>query len=93
VKGQRKHTPEQVVRKLREADKLLAEGKTVEEVAKQLEVSENTFHRWRNQYGGMKAEEAKELRHLRDENHRLKRMVADLSLDIQMLKEVARGNF
>jgi putative transposase len=93
VKGQRKHTPEQVVRKLREADKLLAEGKTVEDVAKQLEVSENTFHRWRNQYGGMKAEEAKELRHLRDENLRLKRMVADQALDIQMLKEVAKGNF
>ena len=93
MKGQRKHTPEQVVRKLREADKLLAEGKTVEEVAKALEVSENTFHRWRNQYGGMKADEAKELRHLRDENGRLKRLVADLTLDNQMLKEVARGNF
>ena len=93
MKGQRKHTPEQVVRKLREADKLLAEGKSVEEVAKQLEVSENTFHRWRNQYGGMKADEAKELRHLRDENRRLKHLVADLTLDIQMLKEVARGNF
>jgi transposase-like protein len=93
VKGQRKHTPEQVVRKLREADKLVAEGKTVEEVAKALEVSENTFHRWRNQYGGMKADEAKELRHLRDENGRLKRLVADLTLDNQMLKEVARGNF
>lgn len=93
MKGQRKHTPEQVVRKLREADKLVAEGKTVEEVAKALEVSENTFHRWRNQYGGMKADEAKELRHLRDENGRLKRLVADLTLDNQMLKEVARGNF
>lgn len=93
MKGQRKHTPEQVVRKLREADKLLAEGKAVDEVAKQLEISENTFHRWRNQYGGMKAEEAKELRHLRDENRRLKHLVADLTLDIQMLKEVARGNF
>lgn len=93
MKGQRKHTPEQVVRKLREADKLLAEGKSVEEIAKHLEVSENTFHRWRNQYGGMKADEAKELRHLRDENGRLKRMVADQALDIQMLKEVARGNF
>lgn len=91
--GHRKHTPEQVVRKLREADKLLAEGKSVEEVAKQLEVSENTFHRWRNQYGGMKADEAKELRHLRDENRRLKHLVADLTLDNQMLKEVARGNF
>lgn len=91
--GHRKHTPEQVVRKLREADKLLAEGKTVEEVAKHLEVSQNTFHRWRNQYGGMKADEAKELRHLRDENRRLKHLVADLTLDNQMLKEVARGNF
>ncbi len=73
--------------------KLLAEGKSVEEVAKHLEVSENTFHRWRNHYGGMKAEEAKELRHLRDENCRLKQLVADLTLDNQMLKEVARGNF
>lgn len=91
--GHRKHTPEQVVRKLREADKLLAEGRSVEEVAKQLEVSENTFHRWRNQYGGMKADEAKELRHLRDENRRLKHLVADLTLDNQMLKEVTRGNF
>ena len=89
----RKHTPEQVVRKLREADRLLAEGKTVAEVAKALEISEHTFARWRNQYGGMKADEAKELRRLRDENGRLKRMVADQALDIEMLKEVARGNF
>ena len=66
MKG-RKHTPEQVVRKLREADRLLAEGKTVAEVAKALEISEHTFGRWRNQYGGMKADEAKELRRLRDE--------------------------
>jgi transposase-like protein len=92
VKG-RKHTPEQVVRKLREADRLLAEGKTVAEVAKALEISEHTFSRWRNQYGGMKADEAKELRRLRDENGRLKRMVADQALDIEMLKEVARGKF
>jgi len=92
VKG-RKHTPEQVVRKLREADRLLAEGKTVAEVAKALEISEHTFGRWRNQYGGMKADEAKELRRLRDENGRLKRMVADQALDIEMLKEVARRKF
>ena len=92
MKG-RKHTPEQVVRKLREADRLLAEGKTVAEVAKALEISEHTFSRWRNQYGGMKADEAKELRQLRDENGRLKRMVADQALDIEMLKEVAKGKF
>jgi len=92
LKG-RRHTPEQIVRKLREADRLLAEGKAVAEVAKALEISEQTFSRWRNQYGGMKADEAKELRHLRDENRRLKHLVADLTLDNQMLKEVARGNF
>ena len=92
MKG-RRHTPEQIVRKLREADRLLGEGKSVAEVAKALEVSEHTFGRWRHQYGGMKADDAKELRRLRDENGRLKRMVADLSLDNEMLKEVARGKF
>ena len=86
----RKHTPEQIVRKLREADKLLAEGADVATVAKHLEVSEQTFHRWRNQYGGMKADDAKELKDLRRENQRLKRIVADQALDIDMLKEVAK---
>ena len=89
MKG-RRHTPEQVVRKLREADRLLGEGKSVAEVAKELGISEHTFGRWRNQYGGMKADDAKELRRLKDENGRLKRMVADLSLDNQILKEVAQ---
>lgn len=92
MKG-RRHTPEQIVRKLREADRLLAEGKAVAEVAKALEVSEHTFSRWRNQFGGMKADEAKELRQLRDENRRLKHLVADLTLDKQMLEEIARGKF
>lgn len=91
MKG-RKHTPEQIVRKLREADRLLAEGQVIADVAKTLEISEQTFHRWRNQYGGMKADEAKELRKLRDENQRLKRMVADQALDLEILREVARGN-
>ncbi len=77
----------------READRLLGEGKSVAEVAKALEISEHTFSRWRNQYGGMKADDAKDLRRLRDENARLKRLVADLTLDNEMLKEVARGNF
>jgi transposase-like protein len=92
MKG-RKHTPEQIVRKLREGDRLLGEGNDLAEVAKQLEISEATFHRWRNQYGGMKANDAKELRLLRDENQRLKRMVADRELQIEMLKEISRGNF
>jgi transposase-like protein len=73
----RRHTPEQVIRKLREADKLLAEGADVATVAKHLEVSEQTYHRWRNQYGGMKADDAKRLKELERENARLKRIVAD----------------
>ena len=90
---QRHHSPEQIVRKLAEADKLLAQGKSVEEVARHLEISEATFHRWRNQYGGMKADDARELRELRKENQRLKKIVADQALDIDMLKELNRGNY
>lgn len=89
----RRHSPEQVIRKLREADRLLAEGKTIPEVAKALEVSENTYHRWRNQYGGMKASDAKRLKELESENRELKQLVAERELDIRALKEVARGNF
>jgi putative transposase len=91
MKG-RKHTAEQVIRKLREGERLAADGMSVAEVARALEISEQTYSRWRNQYGGMKADDAKELRRLKDENVRLKRLVADLTLDNQMLKEVARGN-
>ncbi len=89
----RRHTPEQIVRKLREADRLLGEGKDIAEVLRHLEVSEPTLHRWRNQYGGMKAEGAKRLRELERENGRLKQVVAEQALDIQALKEVGRGNF
>jgi putative transposase len=86
----RRHTPEQVIRKLAEGDKLLAEGKTVEEVTRHLEITESTWHRWRNQYGGMKANDAKKLKELEHENTRLKRIVADQALDIEMLKELNR---
>lgn len=89
----RRHTPEQIIRLLAEGEKLLGEGKTVDEVARHLEITESTWHRWRNQYGGMKADDAKELRELRKENQRLKKIVADLSLDNDMLKELNRGNF
>jgi transposase-like protein len=89
----RRHTPEQVIRKLREAERLLGEGKTIAEVVKQLEVSEQTFHRWRNQYGGMKADDAKRLKELERENARLKTIVADQALQCQALKEVAKGNW
>src|SRR5437588_3977317 len=89
----RRHTPEQVVRKLREADRLLGEGVELPEVCKQLEVSEATYHRWRAQFGGMKADDVKRLKELEAENQRLKRVVADQALDIQGLKELSRGNF
>ena len=75
--SRRRHTPEQVVRKLREADRLLGEGSSVADVARHLGVSEQTFHRWRNQYGGMKADDVKRLKELEAENARLKRIVAD----------------
>jgi len=90
---QRKHTPEQVVRKLREADRLLGEGQELPEVIKYLEISEPTYHRWRNQYGGMKADDVKRLKELEGENQKLKRIVADQALDIQGLKELSAGNF
>ena len=89
----RKHTPEQIIRKLREADQLLSEGKQIPEVAKTLGVSEQTFHRWRNTYGGMKAEDVKRLKELERENGQLKRIVADKELENLALKEIARGNF
>lgn len=88
----RRHTPEQVIRKLAEGEKLLGEGKPLDEVARHLEVTESTWHRWRNQYGGMKADDAKELKELRRENQRLKKIVADQVLDIDMLRELNRGN-
>ena len=89
----RRHTPEQVIRKLREADRMLAEGKPVGEVCRHLEVSEPTYHRWRNQFGGMKADDVKRLKELERENTRLKRIVADQALNIDALEEVAKGNW
>jgi transposase-like protein len=88
-----RHSPEQIIAKLREADALLAGGTPIGQVCQKLEVSEATFHRWRNQYGGMKAAEAKRLKELEIENARLKRLVADQALDIAMLKEVAKGEW
>jgi putative transposase len=91
--ARRRHTPEQVVRKLREADRLLAEGQDVVEVARHLQVSEQTYHRWRAQYGGMKADDVKRLKELETENRRLKEIVADKELEVLALKEIARGNW
>ena len=89
----RRHTPEQVVRKLREADRLLGEGKDIAEVARHVEVSEQTFHRWRAQYGGMKADDTRRLKDLERENARLKKLLAEAELEKAMLKELAEGNF
>jgi putative transposase len=92
MKG-KKHKPEQIVKKLREADAMISAGKTIGQVCQALEVSEQTFHRWRNQYGGMKAGEAKRLKELEEENKRLKKVVADLTLDKDILQEALKGNY
>ena len=91
--ARRRHTPEQIIRKLREADRLLAEGTEVADVARHLEVSEQTYHRWRNQFGGMKVDDAKRLKELERENRELKQIVADKELENRALREVARGNW
>jgi putative transposase len=92
MKG-KKHGPEQIIKKLREADAMLSAEKTIGQVCQALEVSEQTYHRWRNQYGGMKAEEAKRLKELEDENKRLKKLLAEAELDKAILKEVLEGNY
>jgi transposase-like protein len=92
-KKRKRHGAEEVVKKLRDADAMLAAGKDLAAVLQALEISEATLARWRNQYGGMKSEAAKRLKHLEEENARLKKLVAELSLDIAMLKEVSSGNW
>lgn len=86
-------TTEQIIDKLREAERVQGEGKTVAEVCKHLSISEQTFYRWRQKYGRMRVDEAKRLRELEKENGRLKQIVAELTLDKKILEEVARGNF
>lgn len=93
VQRRKRHSPEQIVKKLRDADAMLNAGKDLAAVLQALEVSEATYHRWRNQYGGMKSEEAKRLKQLEEENRRLKELVAEKELDIQMLKHLTEGNW
>ena len=88
-----RHTPEQIVRKLREGDRMLNEGKDITEVVRHLGIAESTWNRLPAQYGGMKATEAKRLRELEVENARLKKLLAEAELDKAMLKELAEGNF
>ena len=89
----KRHSPEQIVRKLRQAEGKLAAGSSLPEVAGDLGISEATFHRWRKRYWGMSSSEAKRLKDLEKENARLKKLLAEQALDIDILKEVSRGNF
>ena len=89
----KRHTSEQIIRKLRQAEQDLAGGLTVGQVCQRLGVSEQTFHRWRNRYGGPRADDARRLKELEAENGRLKRLVAELALDKQMLQEAVRKKF
>ena len=89
----KRHSPAQIVAKLQDADRRLNAGQNIAQVCQAFEVSEATYHRWRNQYGGMKAEEAKRLKELEQENARLKKLLAEAELDKAMLRELASGNF
>jgi len=89
----KRHTPEQIVHKLRQAEAKLASGSSVTEIARELGISEATFHRWKARYGTMSSQEVKRLKDLESENARLKKLLAEKELDIDMLKEVNRGNF
>ncbi len=88
-----RHTPEQAVRKLREGERLLGEGKDLAEVLRHLEIAESTWNRWRSHYGGMKADAVKRLKGLESENARLKKLLAEAELDKAMLKELAEGKW
>ncbi len=89
----RKNTAEQIITKLREAEVELAKGQTTPQVCKKLGISDQTYYRWRKEYGGLRVDQAKRLKQLEHENARLKKLVADLSLDNSILKEVSSGNF
>jgi putative transposase len=91
--ARRRFTSEQIITMLREAEVLLNQGSTVIEVARKLGIAEQTYYRWRKEYGGMRVDQAKRLKELEQENARLKKLVADLSLDNAILKEANRGNF
>jgi putative transposase len=91
--SRRRHTPDQIIRKLAEGHKLLGAGADLDEVCRHLEIADSTWHRWVAQYGGMKASDAKRLKELEGENSRLKKLLAEAELEKSMLKELAEGNF
>lgn len=91
--GKKLYTPEKIIGKLREAEVLLSQGHQIKAVTRQLGISECTYYRWRKEYGGLRIDQARRLKDIEKENSRLRRLVADLSLDNEILKEVARGNY
>jgi len=91
--GRKRHTPEQIINKLRQAEVEIANGATVAQVCKKIGVAEQTYYRWRAEYGGMRVDQAKRLKELEQENAQLKKLVADQALDISILREAASGNF
>ena len=93
TKRRQRHSPEQIVRKIQDADRILAEGGDVAAVLRELNVTEATYYRWRNQFGGLKAEDAKKLKHLEKQNLQLKKLLAEAELEKAVLKELAEGNF
>ena len=90
--GRKTYTAEQIINKLREVEILISQGTSISEASRKIGVTEQTYYRWRREYGGMRVEQARRLRDLERENARLKRLVADISLDNAILKEVTRGN-
>ena len=91
--GRQRHTAEQIINKLREAEVLQAKGMSMEEMLRQLGVSDATYYKWRKEYGGLRVDQARRLKELEQENSRLRKVVSDLSIDNAILKEAARGNF
>ena len=91
--SKKRHSPEEIIAKLREADVLQSKGQSVTEACRQIGVSEQTYYNWRKEYGGLKVDQAKRFKQLEQENTRLKKLVADLSMDNAILKEAARGNW
>jgi transposase-like protein len=89
----KRHKPEQIIHKLRQAEIEISKGATIPQAAKKIGVTEQTFYRWRNEYGGLRLDQAKRMKALETENSRLKKLVAEQALDIEILKEAASGNF
>ena len=91
--GKQRHTAEQIIGKLREADVLQAKGLSMDEILRQLCISDATYYKWRKEYGGLRIDQAKRLKELEQENNRLRKVVSDLSIDNAILKEASRGNY